>query len=90
MAITWTPIIEVVDLTEDRVKFSAVRYDDVLLETLIFTAGVGVVTTNAHKLAMEDTVWAKYQAYLTHKANVATKIGNWMDDAKINLEAKET
>lgn len=89
MAITWTPEIVVKNLAENRVSFSATRLDDSTGESLTFSGGTGIVTTNAHKRAMEDTAWAAYQAHLTDKANVAAKIDTWLVEAKINLEAKE-
>lgn len=89
MAETWTPRITVVNLDENRVSFSATRYDDVTEESRTYSAGTGIVTTNAHKRAMEDKVWEKYQQALADEAAAAAKINTWLIEAKVNLEAKE-
>lgn len=91
MAVTWTPEITVVNLAEDRVSFSATRVDDdpVTGSTRTYSAGTGIVTTVAHKRAMEDRVWDEYQAALAEEAAVAAKVNAWLVEAKANLEAKE-
>lgn len=88
MAITWTPSIQVINLAESRVKFTAVRLDDATSESRTYSCK-GIVTVNAHKRAMEDNVWAQYQEALANEAANAAKIGNWLTEAKTNLEAKE-
>lgn len=87
--VTWTPHITVVDLVENRVAFSATRVDDATGESLTFSAGTGIVTTAAHKRAMEATVWAEYQAYLVKQSDVSDKVDAWDEEAKTNLEARE-
>ena len=86
---SWTPHITVVNLAESRVNFAATRIDDVTGKSLTFSAGTGIVTTMAHKRAMEDTVWAEYQKHLTKQSDVSDKVGVWRDEAKSNLEARE-
>lgn len=90
MAITWTPDIVVTNLDEDRVRFSATRLDDETGDSRTYSAGEGIVTTNAHKRVMEDVVWAKYQQALADEAAAAAKIGVWLGEAKTNLENKES
>lgn len=89
MSITWTPHITVEDLDEDRVTFSATCLDSETGISLTFSGGTGIVKTTAHKRAMEDTVWANYQKYLSDKAGKDAKISAWLDEAKTNLEARE-
>ena len=89
MAITWIADIKVVNLAESRVSFSATRLNDATGESLTFSGGTGIVTTAAHKRAMEDAAWAQYQAYLTNESAVAAKVDVWLGEAKTNLEAKE-
>ena len=86
---SWTPHITVENLAENRVTFSATRLDDETGESLTFSGGTGIVTTVAHKRAMEDTVWAEYQKHLTKQSDVSDKVGVWRDEAKSNLEARE-
>ena len=87
--ITWAPSIIVTNLAEDRVSFSAVRLDSETGDTKTYSAGEGIVTTNAHKRAMEDAVWAKYQEALADEIAAAAKINTWLGEAKTNLENKE-
>lgn len=87
--VIWTPHITIVDLAENRVAFSATRLDDETGESLTFSAGTGIVTTAAHKRAMEETIWAKYQAYLVKQSAVSAKVDAWTVEAKANLEARE-
>lgn len=87
--VTWTPHITVVDLAENRVTFSATRVDDETGESLTFSAGTGIVTATAHKLAMEETVWVEYQAYLAKQSDVSDRVDAWAVEARANLEARE-
>lgn len=90
MAITWTPEIIVTNLAEDRIRFSATRLDDVTGDSRTYSAGEGIVTTNAHKRTMEDKVWDEYQSALAREVAVHAKISVWLGEAKTNLENKES
>lgn len=88
MAITWTPVVRVVNIDESRVEFSATRLDTEIGRSRSYSCS-GIVTTVQHKRDMEDNVWNQYQEVLAVEAANATKIGNWINEAKTNLEAKE-
>lgn len=88
MAITWTPAVQITNINESRVRFSATRLDSETNESRNYSCS-GIVTTVQHKRDMEDNVWNQYQEALAVEAENATKIGNWKSEAKTNLEAKE-
>ena len=98
MAIAWDIKITVLNRAEKRASITAKRMnvDDSDLENIIvlkvlwtFTIET-IIDTAEQKLAALDFIWNKWQKYLTQQTAIAEIIGDLENQAKVNLEARET
>lgn len=94
MAITWDVQIEVLDLPTRKIRVTATRTDDVLLETRTY-AVIGKYDTavNTKQEILDhytDAVWGEYQRELLKESRISTLIEDSETALKTALEARET